>query len=111
MSAIKSICAGPVGFGLMGMTWRANQTPDDQAFAAMKAALNNGATLWSSADFYGTSDPMANVKLVKRYFEKYPEDADKVTLFVKGCTDPKTLAPNNSAAYTRASVENILRGM
>ncbi|KAI1821150.1 NADP-dependent oxidoreductase domain-containing protein [Xylaria intraflava] len=109
MSPAKALSAKPIGFGLMGMTWRANQTPDDQAFAAMKTAINNGATFWSSADFYGTSDPLANVALVSRYFTKYPEDASKVTLMVKGCLDPKTLSPTNSRAATRASAENILR--
>ncbi|KAK6069464.1 pyridoxal reductase [Seiridium cupressi] len=40
------------GFGLMGMTWRTASTPDEQAFAAMKAAIAKGATLWSSSEFY-----------------------------------------------------------
>ena len=95
----------------MGMTWRAKQTPDEQAFAAMKAAVNNGATFWSSADFYGTTDPLAGVKLVRRYFEKYPEDANKVKLFIKGCADPTTLAPLNDRAGVRASAENCLRAL
>ncbi|KAI1360212.1 NADP-dependent oxidoreductase domain-containing protein [Xylaria arbuscula] len=109
MSTRKPLSAGPVGLGLMGMTWRTNQTPDEQAFAAMKTAVNNGATFWSGADFYGTADPTANISLIRRYFEKYPEDASKVTLSIKGCADPKTLHPTGSRAATRASVENILR--
>lgn len=109
MSTKKPLSAGPVELGLMGMTWRANQTPDEQAFAAMKAAVNNGATLWSSAEFYGTADPTANISLIRRYFEKHPEDASKVTPSVKGCADLKALHPKNSSAATRASLENILR--
>ena len=108
---MSSLSTGPIGFGLMGMTWRAKQTPDEQAFAAMKAAVNNGATFWSSADFYGTTDPLAGVKLVRRYFEKYPEDASKVKLFIKGCADPTTLAPLNDRAGVRGSVENCLRAL
>ncbi|KAI0398491.1 NADP-dependent oxidoreductase domain-containing protein [Xylariaceae sp. FL0594] len=105
----KPICAGPIGYGLMGLTWRAHQTVDEQAFAAMKAAVNRGATFWSSADFYGPpSDPLANVKLVRRYFERYPEDADKVTLYVKGCFEPARHAPNGSREFTRKSVETVL---
>jgi pyridoxine 4-dehydrogenase len=103
------LSASPIGLGLMGMTWRANQTPDEQAFAAMKTAVKNGATYWATSDFYGTSDPTAGIALVRRYFEKYPEDASKVTLSVKGCTDPKTLYPTNSREGTRASVENVVR--
>ncbi|RYP17058.1 hypothetical protein DL765_004757 [Monosporascus sp. GIB2] len=102
------LSAGPIGFGLMGMTWRAKQTPDEQAFAAMKAAVANGATFWSTADFYGTSDPLAGVKLLRRYFEKYPEDAPKVKIFIKGCTDPTTFAPTNDREGVRASVEKCV---
>ena len=35
---------GPIGFGLMGMTWRASPPPQEQAFEAMRAALKNGST-------------------------------------------------------------------
>ncbi|KAI1074637.1 NADP-dependent oxidoreductase domain-containing protein [Whalleya microplaca] len=94
MPSTKSLSTGPIGFGLMGMTWRANQTPDEQAFAAMKAAITNGATFWF---------------LLRRYFEKYPADASKVTLFVKGCADPKSLYPTNNRAGVRASVDNCIR--
>ncbi|KAI4869786.1 NADP-dependent oxidoreductase domain-containing protein [Hypoxylon rubiginosum] len=111
MPSAKPLSTGPVGFGLMGMTWRANQTPDEQAFAAMKAAVTNGATFWSTADFYGTSDPTAGLGLVRRYFEKYPADASKVTLFVKGCADPKSLYPTNNRAGVRTSVDNCLRAL
>ena len=34
---------GPIGFGLMGMTWRASPPPQEQAFEAMRAALKNGS--------------------------------------------------------------------
>ncbi|KAI0966724.1 NADP-dependent oxidoreductase domain-containing protein [Xylaria arbuscula] len=111
--AVNPLSASPIGLGLMGLTWRADQTPDEQAFAAMKAGIANGATLWSTADFYGPpgGDPLSGVKLVSRYFKKYPEDASRVTLFVKGCTDPATLYPTNSRAATRTSVENVLKAL
>ena len=35
---------GPIGFGLMGMTWRATPPPQEQAIEAMRAALKNGST-------------------------------------------------------------------
>ena len=33
---------GPYGFGLMGLTWRPTPAPQEQAFAAMRAALAQG---------------------------------------------------------------------
>lgn len=56
---------------------------------------------------YGT--PEANsLHLVKRYFEKYPEDTSKVVLSIKGAYDMKT-GPNGSPEAIRASVENALK--
>lgn len=49
-----------------------------------------------------------SLTLLNKYFEKYPEDADKVVLNVKGGTRPG-LKPDGSAAYMRESVENCLR--
>ncbi|KAK9772685.1 putative NADP-dependent oxidoreductase domain-containing protein [Seiridium cardinale] len=99
----------PTGFGLMGMTWRPTSTPDEQAFAAMKAAIAKGATLWSSSEFYGMPEPTEGLGLLRRYFEAYPEDASKVTLFVKGCSDLTTLYPKNSRAGVRESIENTIK--
>lgn len=47
-----------------------------------------------------------NLSLLQRYFSKYPSDANKVTLFVKGGSDLKTLYPKCSAADIKASVDN-----
>lgn len=60
-----------------------NPTPDDQAFKVMKAALENGANVWSGADLYGTPENNS-LHLMNRYITKYPEDADKVVLVIKG---------------------------
>ena len=35
---------GPIGFGLMGLTWRAAPPSQEQAFEAMRAAVKNGST-------------------------------------------------------------------
>lgn len=45
---------------------------------------------------------------MNKYFEKYPEDADKVVLNIKGGTRPG-LKSDGSAAYMRESVENCLK--
>ncbi|KAF4614352.1 hypothetical protein G7Y89_g15385 [Cudoniella acicularis] len=73
---------------------------DDVAFEVLRTALECGANVWNGADYtpkwrgsgifspektfhvYGT--PEANtLHLMKRYFTKYPEDADKVVLCIK----------------------------
>ncbi|KAI1378968.1 NADP-dependent oxidoreductase domain-containing protein [Hypoxylon crocopeplum] len=108
-NVVKPRCA--TGFGLMGMTWRPRHTPDQQAFAAMKTAIAQGATFWSSADYYGMPEPSAGLALLRRYFEKYPEDASKVTLFIKCCVDFKTMAPKNSREQVLASAEACFKNI
>lgn len=44
--------------------------------------------------------------LLERYFEKYPEDADKVVLSIKGGANPKTHAPDGSAENTRRTIDD-----
>lgn len=56
---------------------------------------------------YGT--PEANsLHLLKYYFEKYPEDADKVVLSIKGAYGTKT-GPDGSPEGIRASVEEAIK--
>ncbi|KAK3376352.1 voltage-gated shaker-like K+ channel, subunit [Lasiosphaeria ovina] len=99
------------GFGLLGMTWRPKQTPDEQAFAAMRAAVANGATVWSTASAYGypPEPPIAGLLLIRRYFDKYPEDADKVTLFVRGCFDSAKFTATTKRAEVLESFEESQR--
>lgn len=76
-----------MNLGLMGLTWTdpSHFTPDDQAFATMRASLEAGVRLWDAGQFYGPAqDPHANLKLIKRYFDKYPQDKERVVLCVKG---------------------------
>ncbi|KAG6003303.1 hypothetical protein E4U21_002191 [Claviceps maximensis] len=101
---------GAVGFGLMGFTWRPQPTPTDQAIAAMKAALESGLTLWNGGEFYGTPE-CNSMTLLKAYFTKYPHDADKVTLVIKGGMDLDPLRPNSSPEGTRRSLDNIISGL
>ncbi|KAH8432713.1 aldo/keto reductase family protein [Aspergillus melleus] len=93
------------------MTWRPQATPDEQAFAAMKTAITNGATIWSSSSIYGMppNEPTAGLSLLRRYFETYPEDAPKVTLFIRACLDAKTFASTNTRAGVRASYDECAR--
>ena len=57
--------------------------------------------------FYGT--PQANsLHLLRYYFEKYPEDADKVVLSIKGAFTLEK-GPTGSPEGIRASVEEALK--
>nr|POE63596.1 putative pyridoxal reductase 2 [Quercus suber] len=49
----------------------------------MKTAVDKGATCWNGGMFYGPPDANS-LQLVNAYFTKYPEDANKVVLSIKG---------------------------
>ncbi|KAK7932657.1 Aldo/keto reductase [Apiospora marii] len=58
----------------------------EEAIKPMKAALENGANFWNAGTFYGP--PHAHsLHLLKYYFTKYPEDAPRVVLSLKGAYD------------------------
>lgn len=127
MTQILGKQVGPIGYGLMGshlpltslppsinsltrktgFTWRPNPPPLDQALEAMRTAVLNGCTLWNGAEFYGTPE-YNSMTLLKHYFTKHPEDADKVTLFIKGGQDVRVMAPDGSPEGVRRSLDNIL---
>ncbi|KIY53790.1 Aldo/keto reductase [Fistulina hepatica ATCC 64428] len=101
------------GFGLMGFTWRANPLPVEEAIAAMKVALDAGANFWNAGEFYGTPE-YNSLHLLKAYFTKYPEDADRVVLSIKGGLAPGSFTPDGSEANIRRSVGycyEMLRGV
>jgi pyridoxine 4-dehydrogenase len=74
----------------------------------MKAALNSGSNFWNAGELYGK--PHANsLHLLNRYFTKYPEDADKVIISVKGGLVPGELRPDGSEKNTRRSIDECLK--
>ncbi|MCO5585470.1 hypothetical protein L7F22_039403 [Adiantum nelumboides] len=92
----------------MGMTWRDEPVNDEQAFTAMREAVKMGSVHWSTAEFYGPKeDPNAGIRLLKRYFEHFPEDAKKVSIYVKGCFDFKTFTTDGSDEGVRKSFNNV----
>ncbi|KAF9790382.1 aldo/keto reductase [Thelephora terrestris] len=106
-----------VGLGLMRLTWTPNPVPYDQAFDAIKAAIDAmpaGVKLFlNSGEFYGNNLTEANLDLLASFFEKYPGYADKTFLSVKGASKPGVLYPDSSEGNLRRSVDNInkhLRG-
>ncbi|KAF7548454.1 hypothetical protein G7046_g8668 [Stylonectria norvegica] len=98
---------GALGYGLMGFTWRPNPAPLDQALEAMRTALKNGSNVWNAAEFYGKPE-YNSMTLLKHYFTKYPEDADKVTVFFKGGMSLVNHAPDASPEGIRRSLDNII---
>jgi len=92
---------------LKGFTWRPNPIPVEDAIAALKTAVESGATLWNGAEMYGPPEYNSMI-LLNKYFTKYPEDAAKVTLVIKGGVDVQTLAPQCSPEMIRKSADNIL---
>jgi len=80
---------GKIGYGLMQLTWSGNPPSEEVSLAAMKAAADAGANAWSTAGFYGNEDHLANIKLIAKFFEKYPEYLDKVVIVVKGGQTPE----------------------
>lgn len=73
----------------------------------MKTALNSGSNNWNAGEFYGPPD-FNSMTLLKAYFEKYPEDASKVQVIIKGAVNPKTFQSDNSPEFLRASIDNII---
>jgi len=114
MATITGKQVGPEGFGLMSLTTRPTQTPDAQAFAVLTQALESGATLWSSAEFYGPPDnSYANLKLLKRFLKEQPEAAKKAVFAIKGglkfVNGRHNYQFDLSPANLRSSIENMLQ--
>ncbi|SPO26705.1 related to Aldo-keto reductase yakc [NADP+] [Ustilago trichophora] len=102
---------GRVAFGCMGMSWAepSQQTPDKQAFETIKAAVDAGSNLLNTGAFYGPpSDPYANLKLLRRFYDAYPEYKEKTILSVKGGTPIELYKAKGMAGFKPdASVANL----
>ena len=83
------------------------QIPKEAVIAAIKTAVEAGCTFLDGGEFYGT--PKHNsLTILRSYFEKYPEDANKVVVNIKGALGPGHI-PNGSKEKVSASIENCLR--
>jgi len=97
---------GPTGFGLMGFTWRANPQPFEDSIKTMRRALALGANSWNGGEIYGTPEKNS-LHLLSEYFTKYPEDADKVILSIKGGMSDHGL--DGSEQNIRRSIDECLK--
>ncbi len=80
---------------------------DEEAFAVIKAALESGCNYMNGGEFYGPPDNNS-LTLLNKYYEKYPEDQDKIVLNIKGCVG-EHFKPDGSPAGVKKSVENSVR--
>ena len=68
----------------------------------MKAALDHGANAWNGGEFYGTTE-YNSMHLLASYFRKYPDDAEKVVLSIKGGL--RGMVPDGGEENVRRSVD------
>jgi pyridoxine 4-dehydrogenase len=108
MTTILGRQIGRVGFGLMGLTRPLTPVNQEEAFAAMDAALANGANYWNGGEFYGTPE-RNSLHLLRDYFRKYPDKASQVTLAIKGARVPGELRFDGSEKGVRRSVDECNR--
>jgi len=74
----------------------------------MRAALTAGANSWNGGELYGTPE-RNSLHLLNEYFTKYPEDAEKVVLSIKGGLKPGEMAPDGSEANVKRSIDECLK--
>lgn len=93
---------------MQGLTWRAKPPSTEQSFEAMRASLKYGANFWNGGELYGTPE-RNSLHLLNEYFSKYPEDAEKVVLSIKGGLKRGEMAPDGSEANVQRSIDECLR--
>jgi len=110
MVNINGVSVGKTGYGMMGLTtFRPVPITEEEAFKALKAALANGATFWNGGSFYGTPENNS-LTLLNKYFTKYPEDADKVVLSIKGSMKPD-MSPDGTPEGIRRDVLSYVKAL
>lgn len=91
-----------------GMTWAPQLPSEEKCFETLTTALALGANFWNGGELYGTPE-YNSLHLLNKYFTKYPENADKVVLSIKGGLKPGELVPDGSEENIRRSVDECLR--
>ncbi|KAI1816856.1 NADP-dependent oxidoreductase domain-containing protein [Poronia punctata] len=106
-TTIAGKTVNPIGYGMMNLTLHGN-VDHEEAIKSLKAAIDSGANFWNAGLFYGPSHANS-LHLLKDFFTRYPSDAPKVVLSVKGAYDATTHTPKCSPENIRASVDEALR--
>ena len=89
------------------MTWQAHPPAQEVCFETLNKSLELGANFWNGGELYGTPE-YNSMHLLNKYFTKYPENADKVVLSVKGGLKVGQLVPDGSEENIRRSVDNCV---
>jgi pyridoxine 4-dehydrogenase len=92
---------------IIGITAPGASESDDVGFAAIKAAIEAGCTYFNGGEFYGSPE-RNSLTVLNRYLEKYPEDASKILLNIKGAVKPGYQV-DGSAENVKTSVDNCVR--
>lgn len=71
-------------------------------------AIEVGCNFWNAGEFYGTPE-YNSLTLLEEYFTRYPADAEKVVLSIKGGL--VNMAPDGTPEGVRKSMENCLKIM
>lgn len=74
----------------------------------MHTALAKGAAFWNGGEFYGTPE-YNSMHILNAYFTKYPQNADKIIINIRGAINPKTMHPEGDEAGVRRSVNTVLK--
>lgn len=82
--------------------------PLEQAFETLNKAVELGANFFNGGELYGTPE-YNSLHLLNKYFSKYPENAEKVVLSIKGGLKRGLLEPDGSEENIRRSVDETLR--
>ncbi|KAL8779004.1 MAG: hypothetical protein Q9213_007153 [Squamulea squamosa] len=108
MVLINGVDVGHTGYGMMNLTWRTTQIPDDQAFSTLNTALATNTTFWNGGEIYGP--PHSNsLHLLARYFTAHPSAASRVIISIKGgCVPHVPLTVDGSRANIRRSIDECL---
>ncbi|KAF8323701.1 aldo/keto reductase [Clavulina sp. PMI_390] len=99
---VVRIAHGTMGFKLIRIV------PDEICFEALRTSLDlappGGKVIINTSEFYGRDPPTAGLEVIARFFEKYPEYADRCFLAVKGAMDHDTHLPQTTPEGLRTSI-------
>lgn len=73
----------------------------------MNTALEQGSNLWNGGELYGNPE-RNSLHVLRAYFEKYPQNKDKVVISIKGCLRDG-FVPDASEENVRRSINECLR--
>lgn len=108
----KDLAEIGTGYGLMGLTWRDDPVPKEQAFECMLKVIefsraNNHKAFFNVGEFYGPK--FINLTYVKEFFEKYPETRKEVIISCKGAMNVQEYKALLKSDEIRKSVETCTK--